>query len=96
MKFYHWENENLILKVHIQPRSSQTAIKGVLGDRLKIKITSPPVDGQANADIIKFLAKIFAVAKSQVIIQSGFNSRKKSLFKVLKNCLIILTICGKM
>jgi uncharacterized protein YggU (UPF0235/DUF167 family) len=37
--FYHWENDNLILKVHIQPRSSQTAIKGVLGDRLKIKIT---------------------------------------------------------
>jgi uncharacterized protein (TIGR00251 family) len=77
--FYHWENDNLILKVHIQPRSSQTAIKGVLGDRLKIKITSAPVDGQANADIIKFLAKTFAVAKSQVIIQSGLHSRKKSL-----------------
>jgi len=42
------------------------------------------------------LAKTFAVAKSQIIIQSGFHSRKKSLFKALKNYLIILTICGKL
>jgi len=47
MSFYHWENEDLILNVHIQPRASQTGIVGVHGETLKVKITAAPVNGKA-------------------------------------------------
>jgi len=81
MAFYHWEGEDLILAVHIQPRSSQTKIIGIQGERLKIKITAPPVNGQANAESCQFLAKLFGVAKSQIVLLNGQTSREK-IFKI--------------
>lgn len=82
MAFYRWEGEDLILAVHVQPRSSQSKIVGVQGERLKIKITAPPVDGQANAEIYQFLSKSFGVAKSQIILLSGQTNRDK-MFRIL-------------
>jgi uncharacterized protein (TIGR00251 family) len=77
MSFYHWEGEDLILFVHVQPRASQTCIVGVHGDKLKVKITAAPVDGKANAQVLKLFSKIFGVAKSQIILQIGKTSRDK-------------------
>ena len=77
MSFYHWQKNDLFLSVHIQPRASRTEIVGVHNDRLKIKITAPPVEGKANAAVIKLLAKLFSVAKSRVILLSGETSRDK-------------------
>ncbi len=77
MLFYHWEGENLVLFLHVQPRASKASIVGMYRDRLKVKITSAPVDGQANADMCKLFSKVFGVAKSRIIIQSGHNSREK-------------------
>ncbi|RKZ88770.1 MAG: YggU family protein [Candidatus Parabeggiatoa sp. nov. 1] len=79
MTFYHWEDEDLVLSVHVQPRASQAGIVGVHGERLKVKITSAPVDGQANADMCKLFSKVFGVAKSRIIIQSGHSSRDKCI-----------------
>lgn len=77
MSFYRWEGENLYLAVQVQPRSRRTEIVGIHAERLKIKITAPPVDGKANAEMVKFLAKLFKVAKSQVQLMSGETSREK-------------------
>ncbi|MDD2814772.1 MAG: DUF167 family protein [Thiotrichaceae bacterium] len=77
--FYHWDGEDLILAVQVQPRASQMGIVGVQGDRLKIKLTAAPIEGQANADLCKFLAKLFGVAKSKVILLNGETSREKRL-----------------
>ena len=77
--WYQWQNDDLILQVRIQPRASKDQISGLLGDRMKIRITAPPVDGQANAHLIRFLAKEFGVPKSQVILLSGDSSRDKRL-----------------
>ncbi len=79
MSFYHWEDENLMLFVRVQSRASQAGIIGVHNDRLKIKVTAAPVDGRANADVCKLLAKIFGVAKSRIILQNGHTSRDKCL-----------------
>jgi uncharacterized protein (TIGR00251 family) len=79
MTFYHWEEENLVLSVLIQPRSSRAGIVGIHGDRLKVKVTAPPVDGKANADVCKLFSKVFGVAKSQIIIRSGYTSRNKCI-----------------
>ncbi len=63
--------DGLVLRLYIQPKASRDSIVGVHGDKLKVAITAPPVDGQANAHLVKFLAKQFRVAKSQVLIEKA-------------------------
>ncbi|MBZ9611951.1 DUF167 family protein YggU [Rheinheimera maricola] len=67
------------LKLYIQPKASRDCWAGRHGDELKIAITAPPVDGKANAHLQKYLAKSFAVAKSQVIIEKGVLGRHKTV-----------------
>lgn len=71
--------EGIIIKVWVQPRSSKNMIAGVHGDALKLKITSPPVDGAANAMCIAYLAKCLKLAKSDIEIVSGHTSRSKHI-----------------
>ena len=61
----------------IHPRSANNKICGLQDEYLKIHITSPPVDGNANKMCVKFLAKILSVSPSQIAIVSGQNGRKK-------------------
>jgi uncharacterized protein (TIGR00251 family) len=77
MPFYRWDAGDLILECHLQPKASNDAIAGIQAERLKIRITAPPVDGKANAHLLVFLAKAFGVAKSQVDLESGELSRHK-------------------
>ncbi|MDB6063442.1 MAG: hypothetical protein JWM78_3545 [Verrucomicrobiaceae bacterium] len=49
------------------------------GERLKIRVTAPPIDGKANAHLIKFLAAQFGVAKQAVRIVSGDGARQKTV-----------------
>ncbi|MGL5298306.1 MAG: DUF167 family protein, partial [Plesiomonas sp.] len=63
--------EALLLRLYIQPKASRDQIVGLHGDELKVAITAPPVDGQANAHLTKFLAKQFRVAKGNVCIEKG-------------------------
>ena len=71
--------QNLQLKLYIQPKASRDSWLGLHGDELKIAITAPPVDGKANTHLQKFLAKSFAVAKSQVLIEKGELGRHKTV-----------------
>ena len=72
-------DEGLVIRLYIQPKASRDAIIGLHGDELKVAITAPPVDGQANAHLVKFLAKQFRVAKSQVLIEKGELGRHKQI-----------------
>ena len=66
-----------LLLVHVQPRAAKNGFAGVFGQRLKIRIASPPVEGEANRECIAFLAKILGVAKSEITLLKGGNSRDK-------------------
>ncbi|SFF84939.1 DUF167 family protein [Neptunomonas qingdaonensis] len=77
MTFYRWQDNTLTLSCQIQPKSSRDEIVGLQADSVKIRITAPPVDGKANAHLIKFLAKAFGVSRSAVSIASGETGRKK-------------------
>ena len=48
--------DGVILQVHVVPRSAKSEISGFQGDALKLRITAPPVEGQANADCIRCLS----------------------------------------
>jgi len=67
----------VVLTLHIQPRASKNEICGVQGNALKIRLTSPPVEGAANKLCREFLADLFDVPKSAVEIISGETSRHK-------------------
>ena len=79
MSAVRWEGEQLLLALLIQPKASRDQFQGLHGDELKLAITAPPVDGQANAHLIKFLAKQFKVAKGQVSLLKGELGRHKLL-----------------
>ncbi len=53
--------EGIILTVHIQPNASRTEVAGLYGAALKIRVAAPPVDGAANAEIIRFLARELSI-----------------------------------
>ncbi len=75
--FYRWQDDSLILNCHLQPKASNDAIVGLHEESVKIRITAPPIEGKANAHLVKFLAKQFGVAKSAVSILSGELGRQK-------------------
>ena len=61
----------------IQPRSSKNKVCGLHGESLKIRLTSSPVDGEANKMCVKLLAKILSVNPSRIVIVSGHTGRNK-------------------
>lgn len=74
---YQNSGSSLIFSVRVIPRSSKTEIVGEHDGALKVKLRSPPVEGAANAEVIRMLAKSFGVARSAVSIISGETSRNK-------------------
>jgi hypothetical protein len=77
MSYFHWDGGDLILDCHLQPKASKDEFAGLHGQRLKIRLTAPPVEGKANAHLLAFLCKAFGVAKSQVQLISGELNRQK-------------------
>ncbi len=73
------KDDALIFSVRVLPKSSKSEIVGEINGALKIKIKSPPVDGAANAELIKTLAEFFDVPKSAVEILRGQTSKTKQV-----------------
>lgn len=66
-----------ILRVKVKPNSKKQDIQTAEDGSLVISLKSPPVDGKANEELIKLLAKELNVAKSRIQIRSGLSSRQK-------------------
>ena len=73
------DEDAITIDVLVVPRASRTQIAGITGDRLKVQLNAPPVDGAANKALIALLAKSIGVAKGSVTIVSGQTSRRKRL-----------------
>jgi len=69
--------EGIQFSAAIQPRASKNEISGVMNGALKIRLTSPPVEGAANKACIKFLAKRLGVSASRIDIVGGLTSKNK-------------------
>jgi len=67
----------LKIKVRVEPRSSRSCIVGPYGDGIKVKLTSPPVEGRANKELIELLASSYGIKKADVRIIAGHNSKNK-------------------
>ncbi|MFN9599180.1 MAG: DUF167 domain-containing protein [Dolichospermum sp.] len=63
--------------VKVKPNSQQQKIEELANGSLNVHLKSPPIDGKANEELIKLLAKKFDVPKSAITIKSGVTSRNK-------------------
>lgn len=73
------KDKAIIFAVRVIPRSSRSEIVGEYNGALKVKLNSPPVDGEANKELITLLAKAFGVSKSEVEIIGGQTSKLKQV-----------------
>ena len=71
--------DSVTLDVLVQPRASRARIGPRHDGRIKIAVTAPPVDGEANAAVIELLAKALAISRSAVEVIAGATSRRKTL-----------------
>lgn len=71
--------DGVILQLLVQPRASSNAVVGEQGEELKVRLTSPPVEGAANRLCCEYFAKLLGVAKGAVELLAGEASRHKRL-----------------
>ena len=67
------------LELLIQPRASRTRVVGEHDGRLKVQLAAPPVDGEANAALVEFLAAALGVRKADVVVARGETGRRKTV-----------------
>jgi uncharacterized protein len=67
------------IQLHIQPRAARTELAGAFGDALKVRLKSPPVDGAANEELVRFLAERLGVPRSSVALVAGHSGRRKTV-----------------
>jgi uncharacterized protein len=69
----------ITLDILVQPRASRAKIGPMHDGRLKIAVTAPPVDGEANAAVIELVARQLGIARGSVEVVAGASSRRKTL-----------------
>ena len=74
--------DGVVFKVRVRPRASKDQVAGLLEDAVKIRLTAPPVDGEANKALCAFLAKKLGVTRNQIDFVTGQTGRNK-LVKVI-------------
>jgi hypothetical protein len=72
-------NNAVVFSVKVVPRSSKTAIAGVLGGMLKVKLSAAPEKGKANQALVEFLAETLGIKKNSIKITSGQTSPVKTI-----------------
>ncbi len=70
---------DVLLLLHVQPGARRTCFSGVYGERLKVAVASPPVDGKANKAVCKFLAGFLGCPARDLEIIAGYGSRQKTV-----------------
>ncbi len=70
---------NKIIKIQVNPKSSQNKIEKQEDGNFKIKLTTPPVNGKANEALIKLLSKEWKIPKSKILIKKGKAGKNKTI-----------------
>ena len=67
----------MILELHVQPGAKRSEFAGMHGDRVKVRLAAPAVEGKANEALVEFLAGHYGVPRRNVRIAAGLKSRRK-------------------
>jgi uncharacterized protein (TIGR00251 family) len=76
---YAEKDGSLTFKVQVVPRASRSEIVGEHNGALRIRLSAPPVDGAANEELVRILARAFGVARGFVAITAGHTSKNKQV-----------------
>lgn len=69
--------EGVRLTLHVQPGARKSEIAGEHGEALKIRLAAPPVEGKANAELVRWLASYLGLPRKSVVLLSGERNRHK-------------------
>jgi uncharacterized protein len=73
------EGDALVLTLHVQPGAKRTEVAGTHGDALKLRLAARPIEGEANAALLRWLAESFGVPQRNVTLLRGGKSRTKTV-----------------
>ena len=74
---YKKTKDGVVIEVKVEPRSSKKGIAGVMDNVLKVKLTAPPVEGEANEQLVEVISEATGVRKSNIRIVRGHSSKRK-------------------
>jgi len=77
--FVRSADNGVLLNIYVQPRAAKNEVVGIQGEELKVRLTSPPVEGAANKLCREFFAGLLGVSRSDVALIAGDKSRHKRL-----------------
>jgi uncharacterized protein (TIGR00251 family) len=73
------DGSDLLVDVRVQPRAARTEFAGLMGERLRVRLHAPPVDGRANVALTEFIAETCGLPRSRVTLDKGLTGRDKRL-----------------
>ncbi|KAM6426601.1 UPF0235 protein C15orf40 homolog [Liasis olivaceus] len=68
---------SVVISVYAKPGSKQNAVTDLTTDAVSVAIAAPPSEGEANAELCRYLSKVLEVKKSDVVLEKGSKSREK-------------------
>jgi uncharacterized protein len=72
--------DGILLNLRVSPGAKRTSVEGLYGESaVRLKVAAPPIDGKANAEAERFLAKLFGIPRSDVTVVRGASSRDKTI-----------------
>jgi uncharacterized protein (TIGR00251 family) len=71
--------QGTVIEIVVQPKAGRNELVGIHGGSLKVRLTAPPVEGEANRECLRFLAKVLQIPKSRLEILKGHRSRRKTV-----------------
>ena len=74
---HSFQKDQVVFNVHVVPRASRSEVIGEHNGALRVRIAAPPVDGAANDELIRILARTFKVSQGAIQIMSGHTGRTK-------------------
>src|SRR5882672_3331167 len=69
----------LVLRVQVVPRASRSEVIGEHNGNLRVRVAAPPVDGAANEELVRTLARCFGVKRAAIEITAGHASKTKQV-----------------
>jgi uncharacterized protein (TIGR00251 family) len=71
--------DELRIRVRVKPRAARSRVLSAAGDVVEVAVAAPPVDGEANEELVRLLASVLGIARRNVEIVSGVHGRTKLL-----------------
>jgi len=73
------QKEQIRIVVHVQPNANENKVTGFRDGILRVRLAAPPIKGKANQELVKFLSSFLGISKSNLSIEKGMTSKRKTV-----------------